>query len=201
MRRQSNGGLRNIDRGDSRRHPQANGPTSGRGPTRATVTRAVVTLVLAVWCLLTVAPDAADTVSGKPPRHWWELVTPAFVHRVPGIPAVVHLAVMAPVLVAVGTRVEPMLGHRRFLVLTVAAAVAFGITQAVLDRSMTDRVGLGLRRLGARVGLRRSRPTGVVAVSRRRRRPADGLRPLVILLCGVDGAHDVDLRPRGRGRP
>lgn len=149
---------------------------------RAPVTWALVAFIVVIAVGLALVPGATDDASGRPPRHWWELVTPAFVHGLPGIAPAVHVAVIAPLFVAVGARVEAMLGRRRFLVLTIVAAVTSGASQAVLDRLMTDRDvwASGSSALVWAYG-------AVIALAWWRRRAAgddlaDDLRPLVVLL-------------------
>ena len=90
----------------------------------------VVTYVFLGLCLsVTLAsilyPALYAIVGGFGPRLYpWQIFTSIFEHGMPGIPAFVHLAFNAFIVVEVGVACERLLGRVRFLALTVLAACA-----------------------------------------------------------------------------
>lgn len=84
----------------------------------------LVTLIGALWRPL------HDGLSGIAPReHPWQPLTAVFVHGWPGVPAALHLALNAMLILTVGAACERLLGRGRFAALCAAslAANAFAI--------------------------------------------------------------------------
>jgi membrane associated rhomboid family serine protease len=93
----------------------------------------VVTWVFAALCLLVSVPamffpSLYHVLGGlKPLASPWQRLVLAFQHGFPGFPAPVHLAFNLALLGYLGPRVERILGHGRFALLTVAAMGTYAV--------------------------------------------------------------------------
>lgn len=66
-----------------------------------------------------------------PALHWWQWITPAFVHGWPGFPGPVHLALNLALLLTAWKTAEGMLGPWRSAVLAAAGLAALAATRAL----------------------------------------------------------------------
>lgn len=76
-------------------------------------------------------PELYNLFGGvKPWYYWWQPFTAAFEHGWPGMPGSIHLALNIILILACGRPCERLLGHTRFLLLSLFALVtnAFVLT-------------------------------------------------------------------------
>ena len=122
---------------------QAVTPAGGTPITRPTVTYGLIGITVAVFLLQLVAginQVAGDwgmwPVGVAVGGEWWRLVTSAFLHG-----SFLHIAFNMYVLFALGPALERILGHVRFLVLYLVAALGGGIASYAFSDIRSVSVG------------------------------------------------------------
>ena len=122
---------------------QATTPAGGTPIARPTVTYALIGVTVAVFLLqLAVGINAVAGDWGMWPvgvaigGEWWRLVTSAFLHG-----SFLHIAFNMYVLFALGPTLERILGHGRYLVLYLLAALGGGVASYAFSDIRTVSVG------------------------------------------------------------